>query len=111
MPLFLGIDVGSASVRAAIFTVRGRRIALAVRPIAIHRPQDGFVEQLSENIWKAVCDVTREAVKQSEKPSRDIVSIGFDATCSLVALGDGFSPVSISPSGKHRWNVIVWMDH
>ena len=37
--------------------------------------------------------------------------IGFDATCSLVALDDRGRPVTVSPSGDDRRNVMVWMDH
>jgi D-ribulokinase len=40
-----------------------------------------------------------------------IGGIGFDATCSLVALGDGDRPLTISRSGDPQRNVIVWMDH
>jgi D-ribulokinase len=37
--------------------------------------------------------------------------IGFDATCSLVVLDAGAEPLTVSPSGEARRNVIVWMDH
>ncbi len=42
---------------------------------------------------------------------KDIVGIGFDATCSLVALDADDAPVSLSPTGKDANNGIVWMDH
>jgi len=37
--------------------------------------------------------------------------VGFDATCSLVLLDAADRPVTVSPTGDDRWNVIVWMDH
>ncbi|MDJ0819941.1 MAG: FGGY-family carbohydrate kinase, partial [Desulfobacterales bacterium] len=37
--------------------------------------------------------------------------IGFDATCSLVALDQTDQPVSVSPTKEPHQNVIVWMDH
>jgi D-ribulokinase len=40
-----------------------------------------------------------------------VIGVGFDATCSLVALDPAGSPLSVSPSGDRRRNVIVWMDH
>jgi D-ribulokinase len=40
-----------------------------------------------------------------------VKGVGFDATCSLVALTSDGTPVSISGSGDSRRNVIVWMDH
>jgi FGGY-family pentulose kinase len=48
--------------------------------------------------------------KARVKPS-EVHGIGFDATCSLVALDAHDRPVSLSPSGKAEQNVIVWMDH
>src|SRR4029079_14641706 len=35
----------------------------------------------------------------------------FDATCSLVAVGRGGAPISLSRSGDPDRNIIVWMDH
>jgi FGGY-family pentulose kinase len=37
--------------------------------------------------------------------------ISYDATCSLVALDAANRPITISPSGDPRWNVVMWMDH
>ena len=40
-----------------------------------------------------------------------VAGIGFDATCSLVALDAAGRPVTVSPTGDDERNVIVWMDH
>ena len=40
-----------------------------------------------------------------------VKGIGFDATCSLVVLDKAARPLTISGSGDHQRNVIVWMDH
>lgn len=37
--------------------------------------------------------------------------MGFDGTCSLVALDPRDAPVTISTTGNDHQNVIVWMDH
>ncbi len=37
--------------------------------------------------------------------------MGFDATCSLVALDRDARPLSVSPTGAPERDVIVWMDH
>lgn len=41
----------------------------------------------------------------------NIVSIGFDATCSLVVLDHLNQPLSVNRNGSDERNVIVWMDH
>ena len=37
--------------------------------------------------------------------------MGFDATCSLVALDRNARPLSVSPTDAPERDVIVWMDH
>jgi len=108
---YLGIDVGTGSVRAAVFDASGKRLGLGVCPITLHRPELDFVEQSSDEIWQAVCNATRTALAEAgDRPER-VVGIGFDATCSLVLLDEHDAPVTVSPTGDDRWNVIVWMDH
>ena len=51
--LHLGIDVGTGSARAGLFDAQGRRVGVGSHPIAVHRPEDDFVEQSSDDIWSA----------------------------------------------------------
>lgn len=44
-------------------------------------------------------------------PKEQIKGIGFDATCSLVALDKGGQPLSVSSTGRAEQNIILWMDH
>jgi FGGY-family pentulose kinase len=106
---YLGIDVGTGSARAAIFDDAGKMHGSGEHVIATFRPAEDYVEQSSEDIWRA-CGAAVRAALGTMDPAR-IRGIGFDATCSLVALGDGDRPVSVSTTGKPEQNVIVWMDH
>ena len=109
--LYLGVDVGTASVRAALFDGGGRRLGLGVHPIQIFRPAEDFVEQSSDDIWRAAGIAVRAALAESGASADQVAGIGFDATCSLVALDSADRPVSVSPSGRDQQNVVVWMDH
>ena len=111
MSYFLGIDVGTGSARAGIFNARGRRLGSASEPIKMWKPAPDHVEQSSEDIWRAFCRATRAALRESGLKASAIKGIGFDATCSLVALDREDEPVSVSITGKAEQNVIVWMDH
>ncbi len=108
---FIGIDVGTGSVRAGIFDAQGKRLGLGVSPIRTWRPHEDFVEQSSEDIWGAAATAVRVALLESGLRPEQILGIGFDATCSLVLLDAHDRPVPVSPGGRDEQNVIVWMDH
>jgi FGGY-family pentulose kinase len=108
---FVGIDVGSASVRAGIFDGEGRRLAFAVRPIKQFHPRPDYVEQSSADIWTQTCEAVRDAVAAAHLAPADVAAIGFDATCSLVAVGAGGKPVSVAEDGSPERDIIMWMDH
>ncbi len=109
--IFLGIDIGTGSVRVGAFDRYGSLKAKSEHPIKIWKPKPGFVEQSSENIWKATVKATRQCLLSGGIRRESVKGLSFDATCSLVALGKGFEPVTISPTGNRNRNVMVWMDH
>jgi FGGY-family pentulose kinase len=109
--LYAGIDVGTTSARAALFDREGTRAGIGSKPFPIWRPEEDFVEQSSDAIWDAVIGAFREAMKEAGAGAQDVAGIGFDATCSLVALDGDDRPVTVSPSGESNQNVVVWMDH
>jgi FGGY-family pentulose kinase len=109
--IYLGIDVGTGSVRVGAFGARGRLKGMGVHDIRIWRPEPDFVEQSSDDIWAAAGLAIRAALADGGVDSASVKGLSFDATCSLVALGNGFEPVTVSPTGLDRQNVIVWMDH
>lgn len=108
---FIGVDVGTGSARAGVFDASGRLLGTAKHPIQIWRETGDVVEQSSDDIWDACIAAVRGALGESGLADTDIGGIGFDATCSLVALDANFRPVTVSPSGSDQRNVVVWMDH
>ncbi|WP_323768471.1 FGGY-family carbohydrate kinase [Antarctobacter sp.] len=108
-PVFLGVDVGTGSARAGVFAADGRMLGTGKREIRIWR-EGVMAEQSSDDIWNAVCVAVREALEAADVPAGAVAGIGFDATCSLVAVSDDGTPVSVSPSGDPARNIIVWMD-
>jgi FGGY-family pentulose kinase len=107
--IVLGVDVGTGSARAGAFTLEGRMLGQAAHPIRMWKPQADFVQQSSEDIWAAICTAVRSVL--SRLPDAQVAGIGFDATCSLVVLDAAGQPVSVSPDGAAKQDVIVWMDH
>lgn len=107
----IGIDVGTGSARAGVFSALGELHAAASYPIQMWRPQPDHVEQSSEDIWLAVCRAVKDALAASGISPDDIRGISYDATCSLVVLGELDKPLSVALDSDPERNIIVWMDH
>ena len=81
MSLYIGIDVGTSSVRA--LAIRdGQTVASSTHPLDIRQRDNTFFEQSSEQVWHAVCKCVRELHIDHAR----VKGIGFAATCSLVLL-------------------------
>lgn len=109
--LLVGVDVGTGSARAGVFTRDGKILARHENPILMRRTDANFAEHDSEDIWTAVCLAVRAALHQAKADPADVVGIGFDATCSLVVRDAAGAPVTVSKDGEDRWDTIVWLDH
>ena len=98
-PFVLGVDVGTGSARAGLFDHRraaGRPRRAPDRDLV--SPRRTHVEQSSDDIWHAVGAATRCARGRGRACGRAVAGIGFDATCSLVALDAPGAPVTVSPT-------------
>ncbi|MEU8851222.1 FGGY-family carbohydrate kinase [Streptomyces sp. NPDC048564] len=62
--MYVGIDVGTSTVKAAAFDSAGRELAVAARPVdlALH---GGFVEQDMEEVYAAVVAVLNEVISRT----------------------------------------------
>ncbi len=107
----IGVDVGTGSARAGVFSLDGQLIGTEKHPITLHRESGGVVEQSAEEIWQAVVLSVRGAIAAAGIDPAMIAGIGFDATCSLVVIGPGGSALPVGDPNQPARNVIVWMDH
>lgn len=117
-PLYLGIDVGTGSARAAFFTDYGGQVGQAgVSRIKTFRPvgYPQLFQQSTEIIWRAVCSAVHTALNSVVKiysgessgveaprealfkVQKRVVGLAFDATCSLVVRGKGDQPIDVTP--------------
>jgi len=109
--LLVGVDVGTGSARAGVFSPAGRLLGRAEHPIAMRRPDPLVAEHDSENIWRAVCAAVRGAMAAAAARPDQVAAIGFDATCSLVVRGADGAPFAVSPGADAKWDTIAWLDH
>ncbi|KAM9720320.1 FGGY carbohydrate kinase domain-containing protein [Menidia menidia] len=106
---YVGVDVGTASVRAALVTREGQLRTTAEEPIGIWEPRPEHYVQSSAEIWRKCCTVVKKVTHGVQRSQ--VRGVGFDATCSLVVLDEGFQPVAVNEDGNAERNVVMWMDH
>ena len=51
--MYLGIDIGTSSVKSVLLDERGATVAHAAAPLEVSRPQPGFSEQDPQQWWEA----------------------------------------------------------
>ncbi len=107
----VGVDVGTGSARAGLFDASGDMLASAKRAITVFHAPGAIVEQSSNEIWSAVCHVVKETLSLAKVTPAQIAGIGFDATCSLVIVGQGGEPLPVGSCEHAQRNIMVWMDH
>ncbi|KAI8773147.1 FGGY carbohydrate kinase domain-containing protein [Biomphalaria glabrata] len=108
---FIGVDIGTSSVRASIVGEDGQLLSLSTSLIKIWNPKPDFYQQSSHDIWKNITNAVKVAVSKASVQPIEICGIGFDATCSLVVLNKEMQPLTVSLDGEAEQNIIMWMDH
>jgi FGGY-family pentulose kinase len=101
-PLFLGVDVGTQSLRAALFDLHGVCRGWATAPLDTTHPQPTWAEQDVNQWWRAARAAVPDAVGRARAAPEDIAALGLDCTaCTVVACrGDG---TPLRPA-------LLWMD-
>jgi FGGY-family pentulose kinase len=101
-PLFLGIDVGTQSLRAALFDGHGTCRAFATSPLNTTHPQPGWAEQDAHEWWAGACASIPKALASAGAARDEIAGIGLDSTACTV-LPCRADSVPLGPA-------LLWMD-
>jgi ribulose kinase len=114
---YIGIDVGTGSVRASLVDASGKTVAASVQETKTWRDplNSKIFEQSTTDIWNAIGLATKSCLKTSGLDPSSVKGIGFDATCSLAVTDFEGEPVSVTKGatlGQHgERNIILWADH
>jgi ribulose kinase len=114
---YIGVDVGTSSVRALIVDPDGTIVASSIQPIDTYRdPADHHVfEQSTTNIWSAISTAIKSTLAQAEVDGNMIKGLGFDAACSLAVVNWEDQPIVVTKGAQlgsvGERNIIVWCDH
>jgi glycerol kinase len=102
--LFLSIDQGTTSSRAALYDTSGRQVACCGAPLECHYPADGWVEQDPEAIWRSQLEALRQLEHAiSEEQRRAVAACGIANQRETTVLWSRASGEPLAPA-------IVWQD-
>src|SRR5260370_42517653 len=93
-PLFLGLDVGTQSLRAALFDRSGNCRSFGTAPLDTIHPQPAWAEQDANQWWRAACSAVPQALAKAGAKSVQVAGIGLDCTaCTVIPCrADGAPP-------------------
>ncbi|MBP6049844.1 MAG: hypothetical protein KA526_10190, partial [Chitinophagales bacterium] len=60
MNYFLAYDVGTSSVKSILVDEKGTILASAIESYPLQMPHPGWVEQIPDDYWKAICSATKK---------------------------------------------------
>lgn len=100
--LLLGIDCGTSVVKAALFDLSGREVAVSQRSTTLLSPQPGWAETDMEHTWSAVVAVIRELVESPAAHAASIEAVGVS--------GNMIGAWMIDAQGKPVRNAVLWAD-
>lgn len=99
---FLGLDIGTQSVRAVLFDSSGKCLGTGTAPIHTTYPQPAWAEQQPMEWWQGLCRAVPDALRESNISANQIAAIGLDSTaCTVLAVDEHARP--IRPA-------LLWMD-
>ncbi len=101
-PLFLGLDVGTQSLRAALFDPAGNCRAFATGPLDTVHPQPGWAEQDPLQWWQAARKAVPAALARAEAKPEEVAGIGLDCTACTV--------LPCRTDGTPLGRALLWMD-
>jgi xylulokinase len=99
---YIGIDLGTSSVRALALGKGGDVLAVQGRDYAIREPWPGFAEQSMEEWWGATADCLRRLLKLHKLQGARILAVGLSGQMHGLALLDR--------DGNPLRDAIIWPD-
>src|SRR5262245_15933755 len=101
-PLFLGLDVGTQSVRAALFDLAGACRGFGTAALDTFHPHPGWAEQDARQWWRATCTAVPAALAAAGASADAVAGIGLDCTaCTVIACALDGAPLR---------RALLWMD-
>ena len=100
--LFMGIDIGTSGVRAAVFDIEGKQLSLAYRESPMLCHETGMGELDPELVYRSFLDVMKECAQAPGVDSRNLAAAALSTQL--------FSILAVDRKGVPITNILTWAD-
>lgn len=101
-PLFLGVDLGTSSLKLQAVDSRGAAVAEAGAPVQLSIPRPGWAEQDPVGWWAALLSACRDFLAEGRVKPRQIRAIGLT--------GQMHGAVFLDEQGESLRPCLIWAD-
>jgi xylulokinase len=98
----LTIDLGTSSVKTALWTEGGNLTAQASEDYPLHHPQPAWAEIDPRLWWAATCNTIRRVLAEAGAEGRDVIGVGVD--------GLSWCLVAVDGQGAPLHPALIWLD-
>ncbi|MBO4355549.1 MAG: xylulokinase [Clostridia bacterium] len=98
--LLIGIDIGTSSVKVALFDKTGKTLSSFTEDYPVYYPKKGYAEHSPDEWYDAVCKCTKKLSEQFDLSK--VAGVGID--------GQGWSCIPVSKDGTVLSNTPIWFD-
>ncbi len=103
MPYLLGIDAGTTSVKAGIFSADGRCIGVGREEYQLEVPSPDRAQLSPDVYWRACVETVREAIGQAAIKSDEVTALGVSS--------QGETTITLDSAGRPIYPALVWLDN
>jgi xylulokinase len=103
MTLLLGLDVGTTSVKAALFDAGGRQLAIAAQEYRIDHPTPDRAQLDADRYWSATVLAVRAVVAAA--------AIDPAGVAALAVSSQGETIVPVDAGGRPLGPALIWLDN
>lgn len=115
MQYLMGIDNGGTFVKAAIFDLDGKQIAVHAETTPAHYFDGCFAERDMENLWQTNCSVIKQVLEKSQIPATAIAALSFSGHGKGLYLldekGQAVRPGIMSTDSRAEALVNAWVQN
>lgn len=98
----IGLDNGGTMIKAALYDLKGKEIAISSTKTAMFQPEPGFTERDLEEMWQANVKAIKGVIKKAGIQGSDVIG--------LAATGHGNGMYLVQADGKQAYNGMISTD-